>query len=47
MGFSLHVQTSEQAGRQAGNGLWLRGKANVGSVIALYPGLVYTPESYR
>ena len=47
MGFSLRVETSAQAGRQAGNGLWLHGKANVGSVVALYPGLVYTSENYR
>ena len=47
MGFSLHVEASEQAGRQAGNGLWLQGKADVGSVVALYPGLVYTSENYR
>ena len=31
----------------AGDGLFLQGRAPVGAVVALYPGLVYEPMHYR
>ena len=47
LGYSLHVGPSGIAHADAGQGLWLDGRAPVGAVVALYPGLVYTPMHYR
>lgn len=41
-GFELHVAPSA-AGPRAGNGIFLRGSAPPGAVIALYPGVTYDP----
>ncbi|KAK9857192.1 hypothetical protein WJX84_008062 [Apatococcus fuscideae] len=47
LGYSLDVRASSIGHRDAGDGLWLQGHASVGSLIALYPGIVYTPLHYR
>lgn len=47
LGYSLHVSPSGIPHQDAGDGLWLRGSAPVGAVVALYPGLVYTSMHYR
>ena len=41
LGFSLHVASSSIPG--AGRGLYLRGSAPAGTVVCLYPGVVYLP----
>ena len=46
-GYALHISPSAQSGGDSGEGLWLKGGAPLGSVVALYPGLVYTPLMYR
>ncbi|KAK9812844.1 hypothetical protein WJX72_004622 [[Myrmecia] bisecta] len=47
LGYSLHVGPSAIGHQEAGEGLWLDGKAHLGSVVALYPGIVYRPLHYR
>lgn len=47
LGYTLHVAPSGIAHADAGQGLWLEGRAPVGAVVALYPGLVYSPMHYR
>lgn len=47
LGFSLDLRPSNQADGQAGNGLWLDGSAQLGAIVALYPGFVYSPLAYR
>eukprot|EP00644_Phytophthora_capsici_P002269 jgi/Phyca11/568079/estExt2_Genewise1.C_PHYCAscaffold_270317 len=44
-GFSLNVEESSVPG--AGEGVKLRGSAPIGSLVALYPGIVYLPEHYK
>lgn len=41
-GFSLTIDHST-AGHESGHGVFLGGKASIGSLIAFYPGLTYTP----
>lgn len=43
MGFSLEVGDSKVDHPEAGEGLFLRGKAQMGSVVGIYPGVVYPP----
>ncbi|KAL2939070.1 SET domain-containing protein 9 [Bienertia sinuspersici] len=47
LGYSLAVRPSEIPHKDAGQGLFLEGEAEVGSVIAIYPGVVYSPAYYR
>lgn len=47
MGFSLQVSPSAVGHRGAGNGVWLRGTAQPGQIVALYPGLVYPSSELR
>ncbi|XP_021735428.1 uncharacterized protein LOC110702085 [Chenopodium quinoa] len=47
LGYSLTVRSSEIPHKDAGRGLFLEGEADVGSVIAIYPGVVYSPAYYR
>ncbi|KAK9902730.1 hypothetical protein WJX75_004261 [Coccomyxa subellipsoidea] len=47
MGFSLHLAPSAVGHADAGEGLWLRGRAKTGAVVGLYPGIVYTRADYR
>ncbi|KAK9663826.1 hypothetical protein RND81_14G001100 [Saponaria officinalis] len=47
LGYSLSVRPSEVPHKDAGQGLFLEGVADVGSVIAIYPGVTYSPAYYR
>ncbi|KAK4743038.1 hypothetical protein SAY87_001039 [Trapa incisa] len=47
LGYTLAVKPSEIPHEEAGQGLFLDGEAEVGSVIAFYPGVVYSPAYYR
>ena len=47
MGFTLDVKPSQIPHKEAGQGLFLNGKADVGSVIAIYPGIIYSPAYYH
>ncbi|KAL4152171.1 hypothetical protein PRNP1_009106 [Phytophthora ramorum] len=44
-GFTLNVEESSVP--DAGEGVKLRGAASIGSLVALYPGIVYLPEHYK
>ncbi|XP_024525451.1 uncharacterized protein LOC9658478 [Selaginella moellendorffii] len=46
LGFSLHLKDSEVPGHNAGQGLFLEGIARTGTVVALYPGVIYSPAKY-
>ncbi|KAG6974890.1 hypothetical protein JG687_00000122 [Phytophthora cactorum] len=43
--FTLRVEASSVPG--ADEGVKLRGSASIGSLVALYPGIVYLPEHYK
>ncbi|XP_024987349.1 uncharacterized protein LOC112522460 [Cynara cardunculus var. scolymus] len=47
MGYTLELKPSQIPHEQAGRGLFVDGEADVGSVIALYPGVIYSPAYYR
>ncbi|XP_024031935.1 uncharacterized protein LOC112094673 [Morus notabilis] len=47
IGYTLNIKPSEIPHKEAGQGLFLNGKADVGSVIAIYPGVIYSPAYYR
>ncbi|XP_055833464.1 uncharacterized protein LOC129902304 isoform X2 [Solanum dulcamara] len=47
MGYTLEVKSSQIPHEDAGKGLFLQGEANIGSVIAFYPGVVYPPAYYH
>ncbi|KAL9241350.1 hypothetical protein vseg_015472 [Gypsophila vaccaria] len=47
LGYSLSLRPSEVAHKDAGQGLFLEGEADAGSVIAIYPGVTYSPAHYR
>ncbi|KAD4983092.1 hypothetical protein E3N88_19763 [Mikania micrantha] len=47
MGYTLELKPSQIPHEQAGQGLFVDGEADVGSVIALYPGVIYSPAYYR
>ncbi|BDA51210.1 hypothetical protein COCOBI_18-0870 [Coccomyxa sp. Obi] len=47
MGFALHLAPSAVGHAEAGEGLWLKGRAKTGAVVGLYPGIVYTRSHYR
>ncbi|TYI94674.1 hypothetical protein E1A91_D02G221600v1 [Gossypium mustelinum] len=47
IGYSLDVKPSQIPHNEASQGLYLNGEANVGAVIAIYPGVIYTPSYYR
>lgn len=47
MGYTLDIKPSLVPHKDAGQGLFIDGKANVGAVIAFYPGVVYSPAYYR
>ncbi|KAJ8421022.1 hypothetical protein Cgig2_020048 [Carnegiea gigantea] len=47
VGYSLAIRPSEIPHKDAGQGLFLEGEAEVGSVIAIYPGVIYSPAYYR
>ncbi|XP_009627913.1 uncharacterized protein [Nicotiana tomentosiformis] len=47
MGYTLEVKPSRIPHEDAGQGLFLHGEADVGAVLALYPGVIYSPAYYR
>ena len=47
LGFTTMLAPSGIASAEAGTGLWLRGSAQPGAVVSLYPGIVYKPLYYR
>ncbi|MCD7448419.1 hypothetical protein HAX54_041910 [Datura stramonium] len=47
MGYTLEVKPSQIPHEDAGKGLFLQGEVNIGSVIAIYPGVVYPPAYYH
>ncbi|KAL5714586.1 hypothetical protein ACHQM5_016526 [Ranunculus cassubicifolius] len=47
IGYTLNIKPSQIPHKDAGQGLFLNGEANVGSVIAFYPGVTYSPAYYR
>ncbi|KAJ8539530.1 hypothetical protein K7X08_013782 [Anisodus acutangulus] len=47
MGYTLEVEPSQIPHEDAGEGLFLHGEANVGAVLAFYPGVIYSPAYYR
>jgi hypothetical protein len=47
MGFTLHLQRSGIAHEEAGTGLFVKGKAEPGTVVSMYPGVIYSPSQYR
>ncbi|KAK6134159.1 hypothetical protein DH2020_032109 [Rehmannia glutinosa] len=46
-GYTLEIKPSQIQHEDAGQGLYLDGEADVGSVIAIYPGVTYSPAYYR
>ncbi|GLT87093.1 hypothetical protein SLE2022_051930 [Rubroshorea leprosula] len=47
IGYTLDLKPSQILHKEAGQGLFLNGEANVGAVIALYPGVIFSPAYYR
>lgn len=47
IGYTLDTKPSQIPHKEAGNGLFIDGEARVGSVIAFYPGVIYSPAYYR
>ncbi|KAK6134215.1 hypothetical protein DH2020_032020 [Rehmannia glutinosa] len=46
-GYTLEIKPSQIQHEDAGQGLYLDGEADAGSVIAIYPGVTYSPAYYR
>ncbi|CAL5020738.1 unnamed protein product [Urochloa decumbens] len=46
-GYTLDIRASGIPHKDAGQGLFLSGEANVGAVLAIYPGVIYSPAYYR
>lgn len=47
LGYTLAVKPSLIPHKDAGQGLFVDGEAQVGTVVALYPGVIYSPAHYR
>ncbi|XP_068663390.1 uncharacterized protein [Aristolochia californica] len=47
IGYTLDIKPSQIPHKDAGQGLYLSGEANVGAVIAFYPGVIYSPAYYK
>lgn len=47
IGYTLEIKPSQIQHKDAGQGLYLDGEADVGSVIAIYPGVTYSPAYYQ
>ncbi|KAG9442273.1 hypothetical protein H6P81_018127 [Aristolochia fimbriata] len=47
IGYTLDIKPSQIPHKDAGQGLYLHGEANVGAVIAFYPGVIYSPAYYK
>ncbi|KAA8528918.1 hypothetical protein F0562_033594 [Nyssa sinensis] len=46
IGYTLELKPSQIPHKEAGQGLFLDGEADVGAVIAFYPGVIYSPAYY-
>ncbi|KAJ0967053.1 hypothetical protein J5N97_023970 [Dioscorea zingiberensis] len=46
IGYTLDIKPSQVPHKEAGQGLFLAGEADVGAVIAFYPGVIYSPAYY-
>ncbi|KAL8470941.1 hypothetical protein ACS0TY_033494 [Phlomoides rotata] len=47
LGYTLEIKPSQIQHKDAGQGIYLDGEADVGAVIAIYPGVTYSPAYYR
>ncbi|XP_008796483.2 uncharacterized protein LOC103711937 [Phoenix dactylifera] len=47
IGYTLEVKPSQIHHEEAGQGLFITGEADVGAVIAFYPGVIYSPAYYQ
>ncbi|CAM0945122.1 unnamed protein product [Alopecurus aequalis] len=47
LGYTLDIKPSLIPHKDVGQGLFLSGEANVGAVLAIYPGVIYSPAYYR
>ncbi|KAH0708498.1 hypothetical protein KY284_009925 [Solanum tuberosum] len=47
MGYTLEVKPSQIPHEDSGLGLFIHGEADVGTVLAFYPGVIYSPAYYR
>ncbi|XP_062107915.1 uncharacterized protein LOC133818838 isoform X2 [Humulus lupulus] len=47
MGYTLEIKPSQIPHKEAGQGLYLNGEVEVGAVVAIYPGVIYSPAYYR
>ncbi|KAF8398718.1 hypothetical protein HHK36_014575 [Tetracentron sinense] len=46
-GYTLNLKSSQIPHEKAGQGLFVSGEADVGAVVAFYPGVIYSPAYYR
>jgi len=46
-GFTLHLKPSGIVHKEAGTGLFIKGRAGPGTVVSMYPGVIYSPSQYR
>ncbi|CAL5350677.1 unnamed protein product [Camellia sinensis] len=47
IGYTLELKPSQIPHTDAGQGFFIDGQADVGTVIAFYPGIIYSPAYYR
>lgn len=47
IGYTLDIKPSQISHKDAGQGLFVSGQAQIGSVLAFYPGVIYSPAYYR
>ncbi|KAJ4746951.1 C5orf35 [Rhynchospora pubera] len=47
IGYTLDIKPSQVPHKDAGQGLFISGQAQIGSVLAFYPGVIYSPAYYR
>lgn len=47
LGYSLEIKPSQIQHEDAGQGLFLDGEADLGAIIAIYPGITYSPAYYQ
>ncbi|KAH6824933.1 C5orf35 [Perilla frutescens var. hirtella] len=47
LGYTLEVEPSQIQDKDASQGLFLDGEADLGTVIAIYPGVTYSPAYYQ
>ncbi|XP_004297736.1 PREDICTED: uncharacterized protein LOC101314652 [Fragaria vesca subsp. vesca] len=47
IGYTLDIKPSQIPHKEAGQGLFINGECDVGAVVAVYPGVIYSPAFYR